>query len=244
MIEDAEGRFFCELVNIPSLRQWGMNLIHFEDGQVIQSCIGKCGQEAVIQDFDYNDGVLTFVVEGGHSVEMEINEIDPSVGRNLLKPHNWEALGKGLGMQSEKTMNYLRKRGIELKRSKAREAKAAATHEPAPSRKGRLPEVVCTLENCTIDNGTGPVKSVRAVCPKCGHEEESFGRGEASVRRCLVMLNRNCPNFEKNYYKVDEIPEVAPIVRPRQATMLDDAGKEEFDDVDLPSIREDRAFGG
>jgi len=46
--------------------------------------------------------------------------------------------------------------------------------------------------------------SVRATCSRCGHETESFGQHEGSIRRCLVLMNEECPEDEDNYYVCDE----------------------------------------
>lgn len=41
---------------------------------------------------------------------------------------------------------------------------------------------------------------VRATCSRCGHTTESFGEDSGSVKRCLAMLNEECPKDENNYY--------------------------------------------
>jgi len=62
-------------------------------------------------------------------------------------------------------------------------------------------EVPCTVEETTLqgDHG-GDVPSVIVECSRCGHSTESFGTGEASIRRCLVLLRQECPNDEDNWY--------------------------------------------
>lgn len=44
------------------------------------------------------------------------------------------------------------------------------------------------------------VDGVSASCSRCGHEEESFGSGDSSVKRCLALLRENCPEGEENFY--------------------------------------------
>ncbi len=39
-----------------------------------------------------------------------------------------------------------------------------------------------------------------AVCGRCGHRITSWGNGDASIRRCLVLLKNECPNQENNFY--------------------------------------------
>ena len=36
------------------------------------------------------------------------------------------------------------------------------------------------------------------VC--CQHTTESFGTGEKSVKRCLVLMRQECPEGEENFY--------------------------------------------
>jgi hypothetical protein len=44
---------------------------------------------------------------------------------------------------------------------------------------------------------------VIVTCNRCEHEEESFGQGPASVKRCMALMKENCPRDEDNFY-VDE----------------------------------------
>jgi hypothetical protein len=53
------------------------------------------------------------------------------------------------------------------------------------------------------------VDGVCATCSRCGHETESYGRSERSVRRCLVLLREECPMGESNFYVADD-PEERP----------------------------------
>ena len=52
------------------------------------------------------------------------------------------------------------------------------------------------------------VEGVCATCSRCGHETESFGTGDASIRRSLLMLRESCPRGEHNYYfEAEEQPQ-------------------------------------
>jgi hypothetical protein len=62
-------------------------------------------------------------------------------------------------------------------------------------------EASITVEDLEGDHG--PVEGVVATCNRCDHQTESFGTGDASIRRCLVLLREECPRGERNYY-VDE----------------------------------------
>lgn len=62
---------------------------------------------------------------------------------------------------------------------------------------GHVPATVCEAD---LDGDYGAVQGVVATCTRCGHSTESFGTGEPSVRRCLALLRRECPNRERHYY--------------------------------------------
>ena len=59
---------------------------------------------------------------------------------------------------------------------------------------------------CQIDHGEQEgdygtmVPCTTATCGRCGHSSESFGTGEGSIKRCLVLLREECPNGESNFY--------------------------------------------
>lgn len=61
-------------------------------------------------------------------------------------------------------------------------------------------KVACNLDHVDLDGDYAAVEGVRATCCRCGHDTESYGTSEASVRRCLAMLRDECPNGEGNYY--------------------------------------------
>jgi hypothetical protein len=61
--------------------------------------------------------------------------------------------------------------------------------------------VECEVEYTELDGSHGQeVPGVIVSCTRCSHSEQSFGQGEASVRRCLALLRENCPNGEENFY--------------------------------------------
>ncbi len=62
-------------------------------------------------------------------------------------------------------------------------------------------QVECEVGVYQVDNGKGyMVDATYATCPRCGKVAESFGTTQRSVRRCLAVLSKDCPNNEKNYY--------------------------------------------
>lgn len=65
--------------------------------------------------------------------------------------------------------------------------------------------VVCEVRVVTLGNEDGrEVDGVCATCGRCEHETSSFGTGEASVKRCLVLLREECPDGESNFYVADD----------------------------------------
>lgn len=61
--------------------------------------------------------------------------------------------------------------------------------------------VECEVVEVDLENDDGhDVEGVKAVCSRCDHETESFGTGDGSRRRCLVLMREECPNGERNFY--------------------------------------------
>ncbi len=60
--------------------------------------------------------------------------------------------------------------------------------------------VLCAISSVTLEGDHGEVDGVSAECSRCGHETESFGTSEASVKRCLVVMREECPHGENNFY--------------------------------------------
>lgn len=57
------------------------------------------------------------------------------------------------------------------------------------------------IQEIELENDEGySIDSVEAACTRCGHVTESFGTSDASVRRCLALLHRECPKKENNFY--------------------------------------------
>jgi len=64
--------------------------------------------------------------------------------------------------------------------------------------------VKCDVEYTQLENDYGrEIDGVVVTCEDCGHSEESFGHGEASVKRCLALMRENCPEGCDNFYMVD-----------------------------------------
>jgi hypothetical protein len=52
-------------------------------------------------------------------------------------------------------------------------------------------------------DGRKPTMCVMVTCTKCGHQTESYGTHERSVRRCMALMAQECPNYESNYYHTE-----------------------------------------
>ena len=61
--------------------------------------------------------------------------------------------------------------------------------------------IECEVTTVDLENDSGrEVEGVQAECSRCGHCTESFGTGDGSVKRCLVLMREECPNDEANFY--------------------------------------------
>lgn len=68
-----------------------------------------------------------------------------------------------------------------------------------------MPAVYCSVELVELENENGrEVPGVVVTCGDCEHAEESYGQGEASVKRCLALMRQNCPEGGDNFYIADE----------------------------------------
>jgi DNA polymerase III epsilon subunit family exonuclease len=62
-------------------------------------------------------------------------------------------------------------------------------------------KVLCEVDYCEIENEQGrEVPCVKVTCGRCGHQTESFGQHEGSIKRCMILLKEECPNGERNFY--------------------------------------------
>lgn len=60
--------------------------------------------------------------------------------------------------------------------------------------------VECIVEVVDLEGDYAEVEGVCVTCTRCGHEAESFGTSDRSIRRSLAQLRDGCPNREVNYY--------------------------------------------
>ena len=61
--------------------------------------------------------------------------------------------------------------------------------------------IECDIKYVNLETNKGSkVRGVRVTCTECDHYVESFGRGDPSIRRCRVLLSKECPNKQNNYY--------------------------------------------
>jgi hypothetical protein len=68
----------------------------------------------------------------------------------------------------------------------------------------------CEIDYTTLVNDDGyDVDGVTVACSRCGHQTESFGQSERSIKRCLVLMREECPKGENNFY-VEDAGDPAP----------------------------------
>jgi len=60
--------------------------------------------------------------------------------------------------------------------------------------------IACDVQEVEMEGDYGIVAGVRVTCRKCGHETESYGTDERSIRRCLALMNEECECGEDNFY--------------------------------------------
>jgi hypothetical protein len=71
-------------------------------------------------------------------------------------------------------------------------------------------KVLCEIDYISRRGDHGQsIPSVCATCTRCQNEVKSYGDGQASIDRCLVVMREECPNGEKNYY-VEDPEELKP----------------------------------
>lgn len=74
----------------------------------------------------------------------------------------------------------------------------------APQPVQRKPPVVCAIDYTYAENESGNEQEcVVAECSECEHVEQSWGHGDKSVRRCLVLMGQNCPEGANNFYVLE-----------------------------------------
>lgn len=68
-----------------------------------------------------------------------------------------------------------------------------------------MSRVKCQITKATLTNDDGrDVDGVIAYCNRCGHETESFGTSESSIKRCLVLMREECPLTQGNFYIAED----------------------------------------
>ena len=64
-----------------------------------------------------------------------------------------------------------------------------------------MSEIECYTEQAEIENDDGfNVPGVITKCGDCGHETESFGTGDPSIKRNLALMREECPVGNNNFY--------------------------------------------
>lgn len=64
--------------------------------------------------------------------------------------------------------------------------------------------VKCVVDYTYTENESGNEQECVVVeCGDCAHTEQSWGHGDKSVRRCLVLMGKNCPEDGDNFYAIE-----------------------------------------
>lgn len=105
-------RVFAKLVEWNA--GWGINIIVFDTAsRTVEQITPSGGQDAPYTDMRYaqSEKRLTFVIHQ-EIVEMPIYEISEDTLEVMLRTENWKKLCHGLSIRSQKTRDWLEKRGI------------------------------------------------------------------------------------------------------------------------------------
>ena len=187
-------RYFCEIVSLDKGTRWGLNILSVDgEKRICQRTTDGSSQEAELEGFSYQEGVLRFTPRGGKTEELRIGEVKPDLICSIQRPTNWDNLLYGLRIRSEKTLKWLLSRGVTKKGQdvKVREENTVQAAQTFTAYKTHL-----------FGAKGKPVPGIRAVCNKCGHGVEVYGQEERSVRRCGVLLAEACPMAERNFYTI------------------------------------------
>jgi hypothetical protein len=64
--------------------------------------------------------------------------------------------------------------------------------------------VTCQIGYGSEENDSGiDVECTYATCPMCGNQTMSFGIHDASIKRCLALMNESCPGGHNNFCIAD-----------------------------------------
>ena len=96
--------------------EWGINLLMFHEEQksVEQHCYPSGCQAADYTDlrYDRRSRTLDFVIGGEIETCDDMRPISEQTANVLIRPDNWERLCHGLSIKSERTLEWLRKKGV------------------------------------------------------------------------------------------------------------------------------------
>lgn len=106
--------YFARLVELRG--EWGFNLMRVirQDDQMFrveQFAIPGGEQEVVSPDFKYEKGTLIFVANGRIET-VKLHRINEALGDKLLEGSNWDNLQRGLAAKSQKTVDWLVRKGL------------------------------------------------------------------------------------------------------------------------------------
>lgn len=64
-----------------------------------------------------------------------------------------------------------------------------------------MSKVNCQVEYTTdYNDNRREIDCVIVTCSKCGYQTTSWGHGVDSVKRCMAIMNEECPECENSFY--------------------------------------------
>lgn len=90
------------------------------------------------------------------------------------------------------------------------------------SKKSRGSHVICEVDPIILQGSNGyDTPSVQATCTKCGHSTESWGEHMGSIKRCMAMMNEECPLGQNNFYSMAEDSEMSQSIEEQEQKVED-----------------------
>ncbi len=67
-----------------------------------------------------------------------------------------------------------------------------------------MSKIFCEVEYSTDENDEGvEVDCVIVTCSKCGHQVQSWGDSDQSIKRSCAVMSEECPESESNFYEAE-----------------------------------------
>lgn len=109
------SRFFIELVIHKG--EYTVNLFEFDGYNVTQRTTLRGEQSAVCSSINYDKATrkLTFFARGAQNQFADMTEVSEDLGLKIIEDKNWTNLSYGLSIKSERTLSWLKSKGVRSK---------------------------------------------------------------------------------------------------------------------------------